>query len=582
MTGPRIDTGLTLPDISHPPPMLKGAEGLLALPGPAGPGPFLVEAGDVQITGSERDGVERVRIGSVDVLTDLATGEGAAANVLATPGGLRRECIGPLGSTQEIVLLPGTGSTAAVQWQTGQPEERAFSIRFTLAPGMSAVSYRTGEQTLVVKAGSPDSEAHAVVLDPPPTSWTAVEAEGGGLEIGVETTVAKSRPVTLLVATTSKRGAQPGAVLRHLDLHEIRAHAPLEPDEAGVRLATGVADLDHGLGWLTARIRSCSALDATDPDELLWWGLGALASAQHEAAERVHDRLLAQDPFGPQGALLAARIALTTGHTSRARTTADSLDSLHPQGPLAAAAWSALADALRYAAPEQRIQRLRDASAAAAARARGLGLPMVGRAEGPDPLPVWLATAIARCQKGDHRAAADTALIGSLARSDPESYGRWRIRVAEGLAAGPAGRGTWDPAGGSAANTGALACGLIHGMLGWDSDAPVGRLTLAPRLPRHVTTFSVQGLHVGDAQVTLDYSRQDDHLHEWVLTPTAGRVPPTLVFRPELAASDVASVTVDGAAAELDIEKTRDRVALSAQIPLDRPRTVRVATSENT
>ncbi len=593
MTGPRVDTGLPLPAPAERTPRLAVAEGVLALPGPVGPGPFVAAAGVVQIRGSEGGGIRSITLAGRDLLTDLTTTAGAAANVVATPAGLRRELVGPMGTTQEVILAIGSPPAAAIQWQAA--DIRDLHIRFLMPAGTSGVRYRTGEQALVLRteAGSDD---HVVLLDPPPSVWTVVEAAGGGIVVEVETTLTADHPVTLLVASASEGGPAPGTLMRHLDSHHRRAQSP-PWDDGGMRLSTGVAELDEGLGWLSARVGSAQGLGGENPDECLWWGLGALASGQHGAAVRAYEVLSTGRPAeAAHAGLLAARIALTTGDSTQAREAAERVGAeaaafaegmgAHPTsgGPpagLTAAACSALADALRYAAPEEQIQQLRDLAVLGRGAKRRLVLPMAGREPDAVALPDWLGSAIEVGRTGlapERPTASSVSLIGALARDHPDAYGDWRNQLSRGLAGGPAGRGTWDPVPGSAPTAGALVCGLMHGLLGWDPDAPVGRLTLAPSLPPHLTAFAIHDLQVGDARVSLEY-RRDGPQHSYVLTPTGGRVPPTLVFRPRVAAADVSSVLVDGTPAELNVELTRDRAAVSVQIPLDGRRTVRLTTA---
>lgn len=593
MTGPRVDTGLPLPAPAERTPRLTGAEGVLALPGPAGPGPFVAAAGVVQISGSERGGIGSIRVGGRDLVTDLTTTAGAAANVVATPAGLRRELVGSMGTTQEIILAIGSPPAAAIQWQAA--DTRELQIRFLMAAGTSGVRYRTGEQALVLRseAGCDD---HVVLLDPPPSAWTVVETAGGGIIVEVEATLTADHPVTLIVVAASERGPAAGTLMRHLDTHHRRAQSP-PWDDGGIRLSTGVAELDEGLGWLSARVGSAQGLSGESPDECLWWGLGALASGQHGAAVRAYEVLSDGHPAeAAHAALLAARIALTTGDSTQAREAAERVGAdaaafaegmgAHPTGGgppsgLTAAACSALADALRHAAPEEQIRKLRDMAVLAGGAKRRLVLPMAGREPDAVALPDWLGSAIEVGRTGlapERPTASSVSLIGALARDHPDAYGDWRNQLSRGLAGGPAGRGTWDPVPGSASAGGALVCGLMHGLLGWDPDAPVGRLTLAPSLPRHLTAFAIHDLQVGDARMSLEYHREDRH-HSYVLTPTAGRVPPTLVFRPRVAATGVSSVLVDGMPAELNVEQTRDRAAVSVQIALDGRRTVRLTTA---
>jgi hypothetical protein len=116
---------------------------------------------------------------------------------------------------------------------------------------------------------------------------------------------------------------------------------------------------------------------------------------------------------------------------------------------------------------------------------------------------------------------------------------------------------------------------LAHGVLGIAPDAPSGRLGLAPVLPTHTNAYLVRNIGVGDARLTMEYRREASS-HRFTLTPTAGRVPPMVVFEPAVAGGHVRAVRVDGRTAELDASTEGDRVRVRAQLPVDGVRTIEI------
>jgi len=204
---------------------------------------------------------------------------------------------------------------------------------------------------------------------------------------------------------------------------------------------------------------------------------------------------------------------------------------------------------------------------------------MAGEPVLPSRLPPWLTHLIEEAEAGPATSeplGAAAAAIRGLSSDDPGAYGDWRARIAAGLSAGPMGRGTWESGEHAGAPVaGALACGMLHGLLGWEPDAPVGRLGLSPSFPGHMTAFAVHGLPVGDARISMEYHREGRE-HIYTFEPTRGRVPPILVVEPRVVAEAVEAAYVDEERATLDVARTRDRAAVSVQIALDGPRSLRL------
>jgi hypothetical protein len=586
MTSLRADPGMALPPSPRQVHVLDAPEDTLAIPGPATARPFLVEAGPVRIWGAERRGVERVQVDGLEVLADLATTAGGAANLVATPGGVRRELLGPHGSVQETVLAAAAPPSGVVQWrplvEDGQPP--VFGLSFRVLPLGSGGRYKVGEQALVV--AHDDRTAHSVItIWPPPESWQVEADPHGGLR--VDASVTADPAVTLAVGLTER----PASVVHAMEQIALLHRRAQGTERDGVRTETGVAELDDALPWLAWRLGHGAAGPVAAALDLCWWGLGALAVGEPGAARRALTALEARGAHD-EAALLAARISLVSGDPEAARQRV----SFRPSGPLGAAAASSLADALRYAASDSEVEALRAAAQTSAQTAPpgratgnspGLKLPMAGGSAGPGrpALPDWLVAVLGATVQPWPEAEPSTALVeaarvvGPLSTHEPDAYGRWRRALADGMDGGPAGRGSWDLQEHCPAVAGALACGLLHGILAWEPDAPVGRLGLGPRLPAHLAAFRVTGLHMGDVRMTLGYEK-DGRRHRFTLEPTSGRVPASVVFQPTVAPGGITEARLDGAPVSLDFQSTRDGGTTKVQIPLDGPRVLELSTQE--
>lgn len=121
-----------------------------------------------------------------------------------------------------------------------------------------------------------------------------------------------------------------------------------------------------------------------------------------------------------------------------------------------------------------------------------------------------------------------------------------------------------------------VARALARGTLGIAPDAAYGRLRLAPHLPASWQALEVRGIRVADARVDLGY-RCDGHRHTFVLRPTAGRVPLTLILEPSLPIGGIESVELEGEPVTVDSIRRGERWGVRFQFPLDGERTVVVA-----
>ncbi|MEX0936056.1 MAG: hypothetical protein WD013_04060 [Gemmatimonadota bacterium] len=113
----------------------------------------------------------------------------------------------------------------------------------------------------------------------------------------------------------------------------------------------------------------------------------------------------------------------------------------------------------------------------------------------------------------------------------------------------------------------------VEGTLGARPDGAYGRLRLAPELAPRWNTLRVEGLQVADATVEVGYRRLGTE-HTFSLRQTTGRVPLNLVFEPRLPIRGIASVRIEGDAAEMEDSGDRGFSSIRCQFPLDPDREV--------
>ncbi|MDZ7780953.1 MAG: hypothetical protein U5R14_13620 [Gemmatimonadota bacterium] len=583
MSGSREDPSLpsfTLPE-SIPP--IGHEEPDLAVAAPGASSAFRLDGARVSVHGTANGPVTDVWIDGTRVAAELDGWEGAVANTVTSPGRMRRERVGRVGSAEEVFLVPPSLPFAAFQW-TGSG---AAPLRLRAWPDAPGVRYRIEDRTLTLAAD--DSDRLLVVgLMSGSGQWTVQDhAEGDGVLLVANGSTA---PRTLLLALGTPdalRTAMRSA--RLLATHE--APATTGPGVGTMRLRTGVRELDDAVAWMSGRLRhgvTGSGTRATpaplDQRAWLWAGLAATATGDEESAERCASILerLAPDE---EGALLAGSIGLATGKSGRAVTCAERLldPELPPPAPhapgaemLRRLARHRLADALRYAAPEEVLSRLREEPVARG----GVGLPTVGT---PPPNPPSLESWIRSLVRDMRGRAVDREDVGRALRAWADTYtnidagwASWRSHVGEGLTNGHHGIAAWDglDRAGPPAVTGLLLAGMAYGWLGSEPDAPVGRLRLAPRIPTHVTRFHVSGIPIGDARVALAYERTNG-TYRFELEVERGRVPPLVAFEPTLGCR-VERVRVDEAPADPEITLSGTGTTIRLQTPLDAKRRIEV------
>lgn len=546
----------------------------MARAGPAGSAPFLLEGERIAVVGTEREGARAFWAGGRLAAAELETDAGSGVNVVVAPASLRRELLGRGMSRLEVSLAAPTLPLAAIQWCPPQPARRtaALGLGLTLLPGCREVRYHVQGEGVRAVGSHPDEGDLCVDLrvHPAPEEWRVREAGSRGIRVDAATSGAG--PVTLLLAAgTAEAAARAMEAAPHLAAHEALSARDADPASLEtLTTSTGIADVDHGVVWATARVRGSLLRGSPGTaDALFWSGLGALAIGDAAAAARA----LAALPHDAFSTILAARLTLLTGDPAPALDAQRLLDlpRLESGGAIsdreARGLWrlalETLADALRFAAADGDVQALRRAAEIHERSGKVVRLPMAGGPIHPTP--------------------ADRLRALLAEATDPDAaWTSWRTTLGRGMAGGATCRGAWDPLTpppGPAREAGRLLCGLAHGLLGLAPDAPSGRIRIAPALPSHLTAFAADGIRVGDTTLSLRYER-DGRRHRFTLDPARGRTPVTAVLEPSLPTAGVASARVDEAPAELDRAASGRRTRTRVQLVLDAPRTLEIDATE--
>ncbi len=119
---------------------------------------------------------------------------------------------------------------------------------------------------------------------------------------------------------------------------------------------------------------------------------------------------------------------------------------------------------------------------------------------------------------------------------------------------------------------------MLDHLLAFRADAPAGRIHLTPALPSHWTGLAVRGLACAATRFDLEYERTEiegRRVDRWILRPTEGAVPSTLILRLPAVHPDP-EVRIDGEPAELEIEQRGALRHLPVQLPLDGERRVEI------
>lgn len=531
---------------------IPGAQSGLSVAGAARSEPFVVTGERCIATGVQsRDGVE------VDFDSGARTGVraslGTAANLVTFPGLVRREFIGPGGSVSEVLLCAPSIPMAVVQWSG---DGRPGLIEVTC--GRSEPVERS-DFGVVLRL---EEDQYVAAMVAPTPKGIDLDTEGGIVRLHTDT---ESNATLSIVLCAGNRADVTRALKAapHLSGHVLRATAG--PEREGLYMETGVAEIDDGVAWARARLGTILPLRSTpSDDEVLRWGVAALASGDEEIAREVFERLEHGDP---RRAFMAGRMALTLGDAGPATTTAESViaspESWKRTDPWHRTALDSLAAGLHNSAPElvEALGSLRTSAPEPGGGARRL--PVIGAA----PSPPGEAELLWALLSGVDPAGTQTA--------DPDAAWRsWRESLAVGLEDGPLGPATWDGAPGRGRVTPDLLLTFVHRILGIGPDAPSGRLRIAPRLPAHLTRLSVGGIRIGAARMRLNVERLAG-VDRYEFVPEFAGVPPLLVFEP-VATGPVKGVRIDGAPAVLDRRTEHGRTVVPVQLPLDGIRVVEV------
>ncbi len=580
-------------------PELGAAVPGLAVSGTASAEPFLIEGEAASAQGVLKGGIDRIRIHDRVVVCDLTVGDSLGVNFIMMPGALRRERTGPLGTVMENIVVTPTLPLVAVQW-SGSPVGDDGALRLTVTPGGTQVRYDVHDGVLRAVGQDPDRSV-AVVLYGGTGKWTLAD-EGDGRVLASHE-MGGDGPLTLLVTAGSEAALRSTlAAAAHLPVHERRAASSTTDN---VRVVTGVAELDDGIAWASFRVRASLRRGAvtTPGHHAFWSGLGALAVADVESASRavalLEGKLGAGEacqpawPVDAMAALLAARLALASDDASAARHHARlilervwSPRELPSDGArLWAFALETLADALRYTETDDRIAKLRTLAAELpSSAADGMRLSMIDdeRPDAGDFLRSVLAGGLGYAPQTGIRRLDDTLRTWSGFGEDADgAWGRWRRTLSEGLVSGPSGPASWDEVDDvlapGAPVAGAVLAAFSHSVLGYMPDAPSGRLRLAPRLPSHVRSLTVERLRLGSTSITLRYERSKTR-HRFVLEPTSARVPPMLVFEPSIPGTRLAEAHIGDARVDLEATPEGERVRVRVQLPLEGPCTIDLRT----
>ncbi len=552
-------TSLALPPGPAPTPeALQSDDPSLSHAAPARGRPFRLAGRRAVVTGIDTRGITASQ-GDGQLLTGPVTLEkGPGANVVLAPRFLRRELPAHGASLQELVLVPAALPGFAVQW-TARSGSGPWSARLEVQlPGTPGGGSRWNAEAGILRvAGGEGDDAGCLLALSPAGPWQVTE-EGVIRRARVELAVPEDEPLTLLVAAVDGTGALPSlASLAALEAHRRRLEVELR-DAPGIRLTTGVAELDRTVAWSRAALRAAVGPEAPPSEgpapggapelaELLmpsarrgWAVMGALAAGEHDVARA----LLDQGCDTPTEIAAAAHWMAWTGDA----------------GTLRARALTAPPSPSPSAGRGVRLPTVSSPSPASGLVAAVLGDPGAG---GPAPTTAPWSWAKAE-------SPAEALLLARAHYAWGDAHGGFRLlrpALSALLADGPPLDATLP----------ALAMwALVTGLLGARPDAPVGRLRLAPALPGSWTGFALEGLRVGDSVLDLEYRRSGSG-HLWRFRPTAGAVPLMLVLEPLIAVDGVDRVEVDGAAADVDItDAAPGYTRIRLQLPLDTERSLAV------
>ena len=572
------DPGLELPRAAHPAgPAPSAQEGLLRH-GRATDRLIVLAGRRSTVDAQGLGGVRRITADGAPLTGVIDVDGPTTANVASTPRSLIRERIGASGGLRETVLVPERLPGAVIQWIGDvSPKERTVKVRLP-EPMTGAGRYRAEGGTLRWTTAPNGTGGVLQLSGDQDGEWSLVEREGGWWA-NASFSVGPDTPATLLVSAVRDPDRLPSLPA----LAALRAHRrrdELEPeDTAGLRLETGMPDLDEGVGWARATLRATLA-DRRGDQRLRWADEASTVAAALAAGEwEVARAVLAHSMPSEADADARARWMAWTG---KPRPLLDARPGLDPvlaeapqplRGRVADAAEAAgdedWAAALRMVVTRdggRRLPTLRAASPAAALPAASLptGNALAGR---PRPERDAQAGEGPAEADGPPTARALRAAIPSLRSSDPDP-GTARLMNALSWAHREASVVEADAAG-------ATLQLLVEGLLGIKPDAAYGRIGLSPCLPESWEAFHVRGIQLGDAIVGMEMTREG-HTYRFALRQLAGGAPVTWIFAPRLPGVRIARVRVDGEEALVDSRPVGRRIEPRIQIPAERERLVEI------
>ena len=479
----------------------------------------------------------------------------AAANVVSTPRSLTRERVGAGGRMSETVLLPERLPGAVVQWYGEVADGLTLEVRLPeVTPGDEG-RYRVDGPLVRWATSGTGTGAVLQFCGESDEGWRIEERDGESWAT-LSFRLHAERHATLLANAIGDPLRLPSLPA----LAAVRAHRrrdELEPDDAaGLRLTTGVVDLDEGVAWARAALRA-SLAGARDP-ELRWSADSSLVPAALAAGEWEVARTALARPL-PELADAEARarwMAWTgvPGPLTDARPTLDPVLADAPQSVR-----SRVADAAEAAGETEWATELRTPVARGGARR----LPTLGGSVGTPPASAPPPRPTAAQGSAEELSAA----IRDLRSSEPDA-GLVLLRSALSWA-----RRAASPR--DAARAGAILRLVVEGLLGVEPDAAFGRVHLSPSLPASWDAFHARGILVGDAVVDMQMTRKG-LTYQFALRQRAGGAPVTWIFAPRLPGQGIARVSVDGEDALVDSRLVGRRIEPRVQIPAERERLVEI------
>ncbi len=451
--------------------------------------------------------------------------------------------IGP-GVAFRTIPLPGGGLLE--EWTVLSDTDQGVILRWGLSPGAAPLGLR-------------------VEVEGTTTEWTL--SPGGGAAAWLAPRGAEE-PLPPDPAVQARRRASRGDDMDGPALRlRVEEDGRVPPDDPGTRAAAAVRALDDAalgegpegepappflLGLeVPPDSGSPTHIRTLNRTALAEVALGALAVGRWSLARALLEELAAGSGSAPLPLLVAAaEWGLATGDARWLRSLRPALDGAI-RG-FAEAAGQGPAPTAAFPSASRALERLAEAVEPAGDREWTGWLREASRRAGP---PVQRSLPVLGASKPPAGAGAHDAVLppleGFAHPDDPGLLPRRTLHAAR------------------------LLRSLVRGTLGIAPDAAYGRLRLAPVFPERWSRVEVEGIRVGDTRLDLGYRREGDR-HTFVLLPTAGRVPATVILEPLLPVGDVEHVELEGEPVTVDSFREAGRTGVRFQFPLEGERSVTV------